>query len=311
MLRRLTIFMGFMCVSFASQSVAAPTQTDFLGLARQGWVFELRSSVMRRAPDMPMIRTDSREVASGALCVLGDAPSPIAADILRRFLSMTDQIYGTRRHLSRGVRSVKECGIGHRVYLRFYNGLPPQFMYNRDLRLLDAYFDIGLPRDRDQLVQSPAQATTYFARRGPVSYLLIKQPPDRPLNALEDRFYRSILIEELYQVFTFGMDILVFDRNGAFTSKLQEFPVNLRNFAWTDPRFMEGLVNSNPNGLCAFDVFMMHALAATDEPSANSEAFLAFIEEDFDDLLRRAQKTLADPQFTVLTDPDCRELPGQ
>ena len=105
------------------------------------------------------------------------------------------------------------------------------------------------------------------------------------LTPLEQRFFASILIEELYQSFTFGMDILHFNRHQAFTSKLEEFPVDLRHLPWDSPMFMEGLLRSNPAGLCRFDVFMMHALARAPVERTNTDAFLRFIEAQFDDLL--------------------------
>jgi len=68
-------------------------------------------------------------------------------------------------------------------------------------------------------------------------------------------------------------------------------------------------VNANPKGLCAFDVFMLHALANSEMDTTNSEEFLTYVGQRFDDLAIRAQATLAQPEFAALLDPNCAELP--
>ncbi len=135
---------------------------------------------------------------------------------------------------------------------------------------------------------------------------MVKQPALPRLGALEAAFYKSILIEELFQSFTFGMDILLFDRTAAFQSKLQETPINLYRLSWESRAFMRGLVNSNPSGLCAFDVFMMHAVAEAPVDQTIEPGFIDYIEQNYDHLRERAALTLADPLLAPIFDLECQ-----
>ena len=201
----------FLCL-IAAQVHAAPLREDFLDLARKGWVFEFRSTVLRRSSQMPAIRINSREIVAGSVCLIGATPNRQSEEVLTAFTALLASIYGARSDFVRRSGALVDCGLRHRVYIRLFEGRPPIGAFNRDLRMLDAAFGIGLPEGREQRVLSPAQAVTYFGQRGVVAHAMIKQYRGSP-GDLEAAFYRSILIEELFQVFSFGMDILKFERD--------------------------------------------------------------------------------------------------
>ncbi|WP_141137826.1 hypothetical protein [Actibacterium lipolyticum] len=296
-------------LGFAQPIWAEPTKTDFLALAQKGWVYELRNSVKRRDASMPAVRIDSKEMAKGSICVIGEQPHAITQGVLRAFQNLIASVYGPVGTVTWGGATAASCHGPHRTYIRLYSGRPPHHAYNRDLRMLDQIYHIGLPKDRDQFVRSPAQASTFFGREGLASHLLIKQPSAMPLSPLERGFYASILIEELYQAFSFGMDVLHFDRQKAFLSKIEEYPVNLRNLDWDSPRFMQGLLTSNPRGLCAFDVFMLHALATSELENVNSNAFLEYLDHHFDELVQQTRATVQEPEFAGIIDRNCMDAP--
>lgn len=60
---------------------------------------------------------------------------------------------------------------------------------------------------------------------------------------------------------------------------------------------MRALVNSNPTGLCIFDVFMIHAVAVAPVDQTVDPEFTSFIDQEYDSLMVQAQETLADPRF--------------
>ncbi|WP_299846705.1 hypothetical protein [uncultured Roseovarius sp.] len=290
----------------ASGAQAHADRDQFLELARKGWVYQLRSAMTRPGVTPPVIRINSQDMAGAALCIVGEPPHPQTRRVLDAFSGLVAEIFNKPMPMRFGGTDLAACGTGRIVYLRLYSGLIPHRAFNNDLRRIDRVFDIGLPHDREQFILSPAQAQTFFGRNGRATHLLVKQPLLVPLSQLEQRFFASILIEELYQSFTFGIDILHFDRNSAFVSKLEEFPINLRHIPWDSPIFMQGLLQSNPAGLCRFDVFMLHALALAPVEQTNTEAFLQFIEGRFDDLMLRAEGTIAQADHAPILDQHCR-----
>lgn len=289
----------------ALSTQASNDRSLFLELARKGWVYELRSAMWRPDPKRPPITINGKDMAGAALCVVGERPHPQTRAVLDAFRGLVLHVFGKPMQMRFAGTDLSTCGTGRLMYLRLYSGLIPHRAFNDDLRWMDKAFDIGLPRNRDQFILSPAQAQTFFGRNGRATHLLVKQPVRPALTSLEQQFFASILIEELYQSFTYGMDILHLDRQAAFASKLEEFPVNLRHLPWDSPMFMEGLLRSNPAGLCRFDVFMMHAVAQAPVKRTNSDAFLRFIEAQFDDLLGRADHTLAEPAYAPILDQLC------
>lgn len=305
LLKALTVF----ALLFAGTARAAADRVTFLDLARKGWVYELRSAIWGRDPASVEMHINSRELSGAALCVVGEPPHPQTREVLDAFAALMSDVFGKPIPMRFAGPDLDGCGTGRTMYLRLYSGQVPLGAFNRDLRRLDDVYGIGLPRDRQEYVLSPAQAATFFGSRGQATHLIVKQPPEgRSPTPLASRFYSSILIEELYQAFTFGMDILHFDRHLAFVSKLQEFPVNLRHVPWDSPAFMEGLLRSNPSGLCEFDLFMLHALADAPFENTNTPDFIDFIDAHFDDLLARADRTAAREDLAQIMDSRCGQL---
>lgn len=291
---------------------AGPTKPDYLTVARRGWVFAMRSSSGRRARDLPPIRFDGKATATGPICVFGAPPTAATTAVLTAFEALLAEVFGRRDPIVRpgdGATGIEECGDDGLIHLRLYAAHPPVADYNRDLRYLDEAFGIGLPRDVRRRVAAPAQAASFFARRGEVAHVLVRQARTDAQSPLEAAFHRSILIEELFQVISHGIDVMSFDRTAPLVSKLQERPVYLRRLSWRSEAYMRGLLDSNPAALCGFDVLMLHALARTRLTNSNSEAFLSFVEHRFDELAVRARRTMEDERFAILLDPACAALP--
>ncbi|PRY77173.1 hypothetical protein CLV80_10617 [Yoonia maritima] len=286
-----------------------PTRGEFLALAKQGWVFDLHSSRHRRDPDFPPVQFNSSEVAMGEICVIGEPANRLSERVISSFVGLLGDIYGRRLSVTYANRSISSCPTRPRVYVRLYSGRPPSALFNADLRQMDRDFDIRFPPQWREPVYSPAQANGFFGHEGAIAHLLVRQAPHANLTPLQRDFYTSILTEELFQVVSFGADILKFDRDAPFRSKLQEHPVNLRRVSWQSDQFMTGLLSSNPNGLCGFDVFMLHALAGSGLETVNSAELIMFIETNFDVLKDAAEKTVANPAYEMLLDNSCLALP--
>lgn len=307
-MRLLPLILAF-CLAAAGAAGAAPDRATFLDLARKGWVYELRSAIWGRNPETLTMRINGHVLSGAALCVVGEPPHPQTAAVLTAFTDLMAEVFGKPLPTRYAGTDLSACGTGRTVYLRLYSGPVPLADFNRDMRRLDRVYGLGMPRDRMQYVLSPAQAATFFGRRGQTTHLIVKQPePGVAPTPLASRFYSSILVEELYQAFSFGMDILHFDRRHAFASKLQEFPVDLRHVPWNSPAFMEGLLRSNPSGLCRFDLFMLHALAEAPMENTNTPELLEFIDSRFDDLVARADRTAARAAFAPILDAGCAAL---
>lgn len=305
---RLLSLLIFLCFGIGSAAHATPVPDDraaFLALAKKGWVYELRTAMWKRDPLIPPIVINGRDLAGAALCVVGEAPHPRTRAVLDTFRALMADIFGKPLPLRYAGAGLEFCGTGRTVYIRLYSDRPPHVAFNADLRRMDEVFEFGLPRGREQVVMSPAQAQTFFGRRGRATHVMVKQPAPGDTTDLEAAFYASIMIEELYQTFTFGMDILHFDPTAAFVSKLEEFPINLRHLPWGSARYMQALLTSNPTGLCRFDVFMLHALAEAPVERTNSDAFLDYIGGDFERLESETNVTLANPDYAPILDLAC------
>ncbi|MCY0096498.1 hypothetical protein [Hoeflea ulvae] len=286
-----------------------PTRDDYLRLAQTGWVFELSSSRKRRSPAFPPIRFNSGEVAKGEICLFGAPPHALSRQIIGVFNDLLRDIYDRRLAVTFAGRDISNCPSRQRVYVRLYDDRLPTALYRADLVQLDHDFDIRLPSHGAQPVATPAQVNVFFGAVGPVAHLLVNQPDHRDLTRLERDYFTSILIEELFQVVSFGRDVAKFDAETPFLSKLQERPVNLRLLPWQSESFMAGLLKSNPSGLCAFDVFMLHSLAAANLETVNSDELIVFIKAHFDELLDRSVRTLDNPAYRPLLDQRCLALP--
>ncbi|SFB12165.1 hypothetical protein SAMN05421688_3050 [Poseidonocella pacifica] len=288
-------------------SLSARAETDravYLDLARKGWVYELRTAMWKRKSAVP-IRINGRDMAGAALCIVGEPPHPQTRATLEEFGALMREIFGKTLPMRYAGNDLRLCGTGRSIYLRLYSGHAPRRAYNADLKTLDDSYLIGFAPGREYFVLSPAQAQTFFGARGRATHLLVKQPAAPGPTDLESQFFASILVEELYQSFTFGMDILHFDPEIAFASKLEEQPFDMRNLPWDSPVFMRALLRSNPSGLCRFDIFMMHALARAPVDRTNNPDFLSYIDAAFDDLLGKADETVARFAASSLLDRSC------
>lgn len=285
----------------AEQSV---DRASYLALARTGWTYDLRTSMMRRDMSIP-VHINGRDFAGAALCIVGERPTEQTLKTLQAFSDLARHVFGRPLPMRYAGTEVTHCGPRRTVILRLYSGYPPNHALTRDLDWLDVTYALGLPKRRNYAATSPGQAQTFFGRNGAATHILVQQGPNAG-DALHRTYFRSILIEELFQSFTFGMDILMLRRKPDFASKLQEVPLNIHRLPWGSPAFMAALVSSNPSGLCAFDVFMMHAVAQSPVEETTDPAFLDFIDTHFDALEGQARATLSDARFSAVLDPDCR-----
>ena len=284
---------------------AVADRAAFVALARQGWSYELRTTMIGRDLTIP-VQINGRGLAGASLCIVGEPPHQVSLEVIDSFRSLLHRAYGKPMTMRYAGADAALCGSGRSVILRLYSGFPPNRALADDLRWMDDIYELGLRRHGHFAATSPAMAQTFFGRAGQGTHIMVLQPNRPPQDALEATFYRSILIEELFQSFTFGMDVLVFDRQPAFLSKLQELPTNPWRLAWDTPAFMRALVRSNPPGLCTFDIFMMHAVAEAPVEQTNEPGFIDYIEANYEALLARAGETMADPALAPILAPDCR-----
>ncbi|WP_417211213.1 hypothetical protein [Antarctobacter sp.] len=288
-----------------SQSRAADRQ-GFLALARTGWNYQLRTTMLGRDMSIP-VHINGRDMSGVALCLVGDRPTEQTRKVLATFSDLSRHVFGKPLPMRYAGPRADMCGQGRTAVLRLYSGVPPHHLLTDDLNWMNAAYQLGLPSGRRYSSSSPAMAQTFFGKRGMVTHMLVQQAKARP-GSLEETYYRSILIEELFQSFTFGMDILMLRRKPEFSSKLQEVPLNIHRLPWGSAAFMRALLSSNPARLCEFDVFMMHAVARSPVDQTTDPAFIDFIDSEFDTLDALTQVTRADPRFALLLDPDCRAV---
>jgi hypothetical protein len=293
-------------VTFAASPVLSD-RAGYMDLARRGWNYELRSTMVGRDMNIP-VHINGRDLAGASLCLVGERPHPASLEIIDTFRALAAHVFGKPVTMRYAGPSASGCGSGRTVILRLYSGFPPNRDLSADLQWMNGVYDLGLRAGSDFAATSPAMAQTFFGKRGQGTHIMVKQPRMTELGPLEAIFYKSILIEELFQSFSFGMDILLFDRAATFRSKLQETPVNLFHLSWESHAFMRSLVTSNPSGLCPFDVFMLHAVAEAPVEQTVDPAFIQYIDDHYDDLLAQADATLADDRFASIVDLDCARL---
>lgn len=287
----------------AGQGRAADRQS-FLELARSGWNYQLRTTMLGRDMSIP-VHINGRDLSGAALCLVGDPPTAQSLAVLNTFRALARHVFGKPLPMRYAGRRARSCGSGRTAILRLYSGFPPNQALTQDLDWLNEAYGLGLLPGRFYTATSPAMAQTFFGRRGPATHLMVQQA-DAPPGSLEETFYRSILIEELFQSFTFGMDVLLMRRDPVFLSKLQEVPLNTHRLPWGSKAFMSALLRSNPPRLCEFDVFMMHAVAGSAVDQTTEPAFIDYIDTEFDRLAALTATTRADPRFSLILDPDCR-----
>lgn len=302
----------FLLAPLAALILCGPALADrsgYLSLARKGWLYELRTTMLGRDLSIP-VHINGRDLSGASLCLVGDRPAPGTQAVIDSFRGLVHHVFGKPLPMRYAGPSARNCGSGRMVVLRLYSGAPPNRALSDDIDRMNEVYDFGLPAGRFYAATSPAMAQTFFGRRGKGTHIMVKQPGPRPPGEMEQTFYRSILVEELFQAFTFGMDIVQFDRSAPFTSKLQEVPMDLRHFSWESEPFMKFMLRANPPGLCEFDVFMMHAVASAPVDETNTEDFIAYIDAAFDGLVAQARETMQDPAYAPLMAPDCAAVKG-
>lgn len=281
-------------------------KAEYVNLAKRGWGYQLRTNMLGRDLSIP-VRIHARSFAGAALCIVGDRPQAQTLEVINAFRALWADAFLKPMPMRYAGRAGRDCGSGRVVTLRLYSGAPPNRDLSDDLAWMNEIYGLGLPNGRFYAATSPAMGQTFFGRRGQGTHIMVSQP-DRPVSGIEAQFFRSILIEELFQAFTFGMDVLLFTRDGSFLSKLQEYPVNPRRLIWTSEPFMRAILRSNPPALCEFDVFMLHAVAQAQVDQTNDPDFISYVERDFDRLLGQTRRALADDRFAPILDPDCAPL---
>ncbi|GFE52257.1 hypothetical protein So717_40100 [Roseobacter cerasinus] len=287
---------------------ALADRAAFVDLARRGWNYELRTTMVGRDLSIP-VHINGRDLAGASLCVVGERPHPNSLEVINAFRTLAAHVFSKPLTMRYAGADATSCGSGRTVILRLYSGHPPNRALSADLGWMNGIYQLGLPPKREYAATSPAMAQTFFGRRGQGTHIMVKQPRVATLGTLERSFYTSILVEELFQSFTFGMDILLFDRAARFQSKLQETPLNLQRLPWESRDFMRALLQSNPGGLCIFDVFMMHAVAEAPVDQTIEPGFIDYIDREYDQLLVRATETMRDARFAPILMPDCRRAP--
>lgn len=292
-------------VGLFSVTTVAADRASYVDLARKGWNYQLRTTMLGRDLSIP-VHIHGRDLAGASLCLIGEKPHPKSLEIIDAFRALSAHVFGKPITMRYAGRNATGCGSGRTVLLRLYSGHPPNRAFSDDLLWMNQVHQLGLPQGRQYTATSPAMAQTFFGRRGQGTHILVKQSAMNNPTQLEQAFYKSILVEELFQSFTFGMDILTFDRAAPFQSKLQETPLNLQRLPWASRAFMQALVASNPGGLCAFDVFMMHAVAQTPSEQTIEPGFIEYINREYEALLVQAHETMTDDRFAAILAPLCQ-----
>ncbi|AEI95702.1 hypothetical protein [Roseobacter litoralis] len=296
------------CLPLFVVTPVAADRAAYVHLARLGWNYELRTTMIGRDMSIP-IHIHGRDLAGASLCIVGEQPHPHSLATINAFRDLSEHVFGKPLTMRHAGNDASSCGSGRTVVLRLYSGHPPNRALSSDLSWMNQTYELGLPERRQYAVSSPAMAQTFFGRRGQGTHIMVKQPARTRPGMLEAAFYKSILVEELFQSFTFGMDILLFDPNTGFQSKLQETPLRMDRLSWESSDFMRAMLRSNPAGLCAFDVFMMHAVAQTSVDQTVDPLFIEFIDREYEVLLAQAELTMADDRFAAVLAPGCQRSP--
>ncbi|MEP6018490.1 MAG: hypothetical protein ABJ251_08400 [Paracoccaceae bacterium] len=283
---------------------ALAEKDEYLKLARQGWNYELRTTMVGRDLSIP-VHINGRDLSGSSICLVGDRPHPASLEVIDAFRALLAHSFGKPVPMRYAGLDARSCGSGRTVVLRLYSGFPPNKALSIDLHWMNDVHQLGLPMERDFAASSPAMAQTFFGRRGLATHIMVKQPAHGRPDVIETAFYKSILVEELFQAFTFGMDIIQFDRSAEFVSKLQEIPMNLTRMSWDSHAFMRALLGGNPGRLCAFDVFMLHAVAQAPVDQTIDDGFIDYIDAQYEWLLLQSDQTMNDPRFAPILDATC------
>jgi hypothetical protein len=281
-------------------------EAEWLDMARRGWSYELRETMVGRDLSIP-VQISGRALARSDICVVGEAPRPETRAILDAFTALLGHVHAHTPRLI-AADGAQDCPETAQVLLRLRSGTGPETGITRDIAWMEARFALGLPPRHDWTATAPAMVQTFFGRRGAVTHILVEQAAGAG-NATDARYFRSILIEEMFQAFTFGMDILHLDARTPYLSKLEERPLRMvRRPLPGTPEYRRALLASNPPALCPFDILMLHAVAEAPVTETNGPDFVAFIKAEFADLRARAEATMQDARFAPLLDPACRPV---
>ena len=283
---------------------ALADKAQYLDMARRGWSYELRSTMVGRDMSIP-VHINGRDLKDARICVLGEPPTKDSRAVLDAFRALLEHVHGISAPLHEAGEDIAGCGTGHMVALRLYSGPPPNRALGRDLGWMDRVYDLGLPSRHVWAASSPAMAQTFFGRKGAGTHVMVQQAAAGETGPFDQAYFRSILVEELFQTFTFGMDILHLDAQEPFLSKLEENPLRLRHVAWGSRGFKSAMLSSNPPALCAFDIFMLHAVADAPVEQTTTPDFISYINENFAPLQARTEATLGEPRFAPVLDPAC------
>ncbi|WP_245306219.1 hypothetical protein [Roseovarius aestuariivivens] len=251
------------------------------------------------------VHINGRDLAGASICMVGERPNVQSLEVINAFRKLVADIYGKPVPMRFAGPTARLCGEGRVIVLRLYSGAPPNRALSDDLNWMNQTYQFGLPKDRFYAASSPAMAQTFFGHRGQGTHIMVQQTAFPGSDRIDDTFFRSILIEELFQSYTFGMDILQFDRAGPFFSKLQEVPLNLHRLPWGSRAFKRALLSSNPPGLCEFDIMMMHAVARSPADQTTMPVFIDFIDHNFEKLVKMTRATINDETFAAIIDPTC------
>lgn len=302
-----TVFLALIYLGCMSPASAATHKDSYLDMARQGWNYELRTTMIGRDMSIP-VHINGRDLAGASICMVGEQANAQSLEVINAFRKLIGDVYGKPVPMRFAGPTARNCGGGRMIVLRLYSGTPPNRALSDDLNWMNQIYQFGLPKDRFYSASSPAMAQTFFGRLGQATHIMVQQTAIPGRDQLDDAFFRSILIEELYQSYTFGMDILKFSPEGAFYSKLQEVPLNLHGLTWGSRAFKKALLGSNPPGLCEFDLFMMHAVAQAPVDETTMPVFIDYIDANFDVLVQMTSDTIQDSEYDVIRDPQCQPI---
>lgn len=276
----------------------------FLDLAKRGWVYDLRRTMLGRDLSVPLA-IHGRNFLGSTLCLVGEVPNQASQQVLDVFFDLHAAIFEVKQDRLYAGRDVETCPKDSAIVLRFYSGHGSDDDLTSDIAWLNEKYRLGLRPRRSFMVSSPAMAQTFFGHAGTATHIMVEQNRARNDPMLE-AYYKSILIEELFQAFSFGMDLLVFTPNPSFSSKLQEALQRLPHMSWATDKFKRNLLASNPKALCFFDVFMLVAIAKSSVEQTVEPEFLAFIKTHYETLLEHASGFFERSEFAHIIDPICQ-----
>lgn len=213
-LRRIGVAFAVLILGLLSGPAEAEKR-DWLDLARRGWSYELRTTMVGRDMSIP-VRIHGRALAAADICIVGETPIAGTKEVIDSFRALIGHVFGEVVPMRYAGPDARDCGTGQIVLLRLYSGDPPNRALSDDLDWMSGVYGLGLPSGRLHVATSPAIAQTFFGRRGQATHIMVQQPRRTVSKPIDKAFFRSILIEELFQSFTFGMDVLQFDRKAAF-----------------------------------------------------------------------------------------------